>query len=105
MAAFFAMSLPGLVLLLTVLAILDQLAVKAGKTRWIPWRGSKRAGQISSTGFDQLHAAIVPGKEQELQQRKSMTMMREDEESGAGADEIDLDAGVVRISRARRGRR
>lgn len=102
MAALFAMSLPGLVLLLTVLAVLDQLAVKAGRTRWIPWRGSARAGQISSTGFDQLHATLLPGKEQELRQRESMTMMREEDESGA---EVDLGAGVVRISRARRGPR
>ena len=102
MAMVFAMSLPGLVLLLTVLAVLDQLAVKAGRTRWIPWRGSKRAGQIASTGFDQLHAAVVPGKDVELRERHTMTMLAEEDESGAppgdGA-QVDLDGGTARVVR------
>ncbi|MEV0644587.1 DUF6191 domain-containing protein [Phytomonospora sp. NPDC050363] len=101
MAAVFAMTLPGLVVLLFVVALLDQLAVKAGKTKWIPWRGSERAGRISSTGFDQLHAAIVPGKDVELEQRRSTAMMREDEDSGAPGDGLDLDAGTVVIRRAK----
>lgn len=94
MGALFAMSLPGLVALLFALALLDQLAVKAGRTKWIPWRGSKRAGQISATGFDQLHAAVVPGKDTELEQRRSTAMMRENEDAGAPPSDVDLDAGV-----------
>ncbi|HEY1175029.1 MAG TPA: DUF6191 domain-containing protein [Phytomonospora sp.] len=99
MGALFAMSLPGLVVLLFVLALLDQLAVKAGRTKWIPWRGSERAGRISSTGFDQLHAAVVPGKDLELEQRRSTAMMREDEDSGAPPNGVDLDAGVYVVRR------
>lgn len=101
MGALFAMSLPGLVVLLFVVAILDQLAVKAGRTKWIPWRGSKRAGQISATGFDQLHAAVVPGKDLELEQRRSTAMMREDEDAGAPPSDVDLDAGVFVVRRAK----
>ncbi|GIG63914.1 DUF6191 domain-containing protein [Phytomonospora endophytica] len=101
MSTLFAMSLPGLVVLLFVLAILDQIAVKAGRTKWIPWRGGKRAGQISATGFDQLHAAVVPGKDLELEQRRSTAMMREDEDSGAPPNGVDLDAGVFIVKRPR----
>ncbi|GAA4897469.1 hypothetical protein LX16_1123 [Stackebrandtia albiflava] len=62
MLTLFAMSLPGLVVLLFLLALVDQLAVRAGRTRWIPWRGSERTGQVSSTGFAQLHVAFEPSK-------------------------------------------
>lgn len=53
MMALWAMSLPGLVVVLFVLAIVDQIALKSGRTKWISWRGIGREGQVSSTGFAQ----------------------------------------------------
>lgn len=50
------MTLPVLVIGLTVVALLDQLMLRAGRAGLLPWRNSARQGQISATGFEQLHA-------------------------------------------------
>jgi len=100
MAALFAMTIPGLVCLLALVALVDQLALRAGRARWIPWRGTGREGQISATGFEQLHAAFAAGKQRELDERKSSLMLRDDQGDGAPPrTRVDLDGGraVVRL--------
>ncbi|MCT9112188.1 hypothetical protein ACFWD7_08685 [Streptomyces mirabilis] len=48
------MTLPGLVILLTLAAFADQLLLRAGRAGLLPWRNGVRQGQISATGFEQL---------------------------------------------------
>lgn len=52
------MTLPGLVILLTAVAFVDQLMLRAGRAGVLPWRGG-RQGQITATGFEQLHATFT----------------------------------------------
>jgi uncharacterized protein DUF6191 len=98
------MSLPGLAILLTVLAFIDQLLLRAGRANVLPWRNGARQGQISATGFEQLHASLSPGKQTELKERQSALVMRDDEDDGAPPNRttVDLDGGtaVVRMPRA-----
>ncbi|MFE7791633.1 DUF6191 domain-containing protein [Streptomyces sp. NPDC057460] len=98
------MTLPGLVILLTVLAFADQLLLRAGRAGVLPWRNGARQGQISATGFEQLHASLSPGKQNELKERHSALLMRDDEEDGAPPNRttVDLARGtaVVRMPRA-----
>ncbi|MET8347050.1 DUF6191 domain-containing protein [Streptomyces microflavus] len=98
------MTLPGLVILLTVLAFVDQLMLRAGRAGLLPWRNSARQGQISATGFEQLHATFSPGKQSELKERQSALLLRDDEEDGAPPNRtlVDLEGGtaVVRLPRA-----
>ncbi|AVH54922.1 MULTISPECIES: DUF6191 domain-containing protein [Streptomyces] len=98
------MTLPGLVILLTVLAFADQLLLRAGLAGLLPWRNGARQGQISATGFEQLHASLSPGKQNELKERQSALLTRDDEEDGAPSNRttVDLDGGtaVVRMPRA-----
>ncbi|WP_437004646.1 DUF6191 domain-containing protein [Streptomyces sp. enrichment culture] len=98
--AFF-MTLPGLVVVLTLLAFVDQLLLRAGRTGALPWRNGARQGQISATGFEQLHASLSPGKQNELKERQSALVMPDDEDDGAPPNRttVDLDAGtaVVRM--------
>lgn len=91
------MTLPGLVLLLTALAFVDQVLLRAGRAGILPWRNGVRQGQISATGFEQLHASLSPGKQNELKERRSALVMRDDEEDGAPPRRttVDLDGGVV----------
>lgn len=95
------MTLPGLVIVLTVLAFVDQLLMRAGRAGLRPWRNSARQGQISATGFEQLHASFSPGKQSELKERPSALILRDDEEDGAPPNRtmVDLDGGtaVVRM--------
>ena len=103
MPVLFAMTIPGLVCLLALVALVDQLALRAGRTKWIPWRGTGREGQISATGFEQLHAVFAAGKQQQLDERKSSLMLRDDEGDGAPPrTRVDLDGGraVVRLPRS-----
>ncbi|MFD4830311.1 DUF6191 domain-containing protein [Streptomyces uncialis] len=97
---FFA-TLPGLVILLTLIAIVDQILLHAGRAGVLPWRNGGRAGQVSATGFEQLHGAFSPGKQSELKERQSALVMRDDEEDGAPPNHtrVDLDNGtaVVRL--------
>jgi hypothetical protein len=100
------MTLPGLVILLTVLAFVDQLVLRAGRAGMLPWRNGARQGQISATGFEQLHASFSPGKQSELKERQSALVMRDDEEDGAPPNRTTVDladgTAVVRIPRAAR---
>ncbi|MFJ2593857.1 DUF6191 domain-containing protein [Streptomyces erythrochromogenes] len=94
------MTLPGLALLLTAMAFLDMALVRAGRAGLLPWRMGGRQGQIASTGFEQLHAGFSPGKQNELKERQSARVMRDDEEDGAPPrSRVDLDGGraVIRL--------
>ena len=98
MPVLFAMTIPGLVCLLALVALVDQLALRAGRARWIPWRGTGREGQISATGFEQLHAVFAAGKQTQLDERGSSLVLRDDEGDGAPPrGPLDLDGGPVRI--------
>ncbi|MGW6917425.1 DUF6191 domain-containing protein [Kitasatospora sp. NPDC054939] len=100
MAVFFAMSIPGLVCALVALAFLDQLALRARRSRWVPWRGTGREGQISATGFEQLHAQFAAGKQNELDQRRTSLMLRDEEGDGAPPrTRVDLESGRVVVVR------
>ncbi|TRO61658.1 DUF6191 domain-containing protein [Streptomyces sp. IB201691-2A2] len=90
-------SLPGLVILLTVIAFVDQLMLRAGRAGVLPWRNGARTGQVSATGFEQLHGALSPGKQHELNERQSALVLRDDEEDGAPPHRtrVDLDGGTA----------
>ncbi|WP_441251145.1 DUF6191 domain-containing protein [Kitasatospora sp. McL0602] len=102
MALFWAMSLPGLVCALVALAVVDQLVLRAGRARWVPWRGTGREGQLSATGFEQLQAQFAPGKQHELDERQTTLMLRDEEGDGAPPRTVvDLAGGraTVRLPR------
>ncbi|MCM2391245.1 DUF6191 domain-containing protein [Streptomyces albipurpureus] len=89
------MTLPGLVILLVLIAFADQLLRATGL--------GKRQGQISATGFEQLHATFSAGKQNELRERQSALLLKDDDEDGAPPHRstVDLDGGraVVRLPR------
>ncbi|MFD4571920.1 DUF6191 domain-containing protein [Streptomyces sp. NPDC058417] len=94
-------TLPGLVIVLTVVAFVDQILLRAGRAGLLPWRTGTRQGQISATGFEQLHASFSPGKQSELRERQSSLLLRADEDEGAPPHRttVDLDGGtaVIRV--------
>ncbi|MFE6050570.1 DUF6191 domain-containing protein [Kitasatospora sp. NPDC056446] len=97
-------TLPGLVLLLTALAVVDQVLLRAGRAGLLPWRTSARQGQISATGFEQLHASFSAGKQHELKERQSALMLRDDDEDGAPPNRTGVDlvrgSAVIRLPKA-----
>ncbi|WP_418955875.1 DUF6191 domain-containing protein [Streptomyces tritici] len=97
------MTLPGLVVVLTVLAFVDQLLLRMGRAGVLPWRNGARQGQVAATGFEQLHASLSPGKAHELKERQSSLIVPDEEDDGAPPHRttVDLTAGtaVVRLPR------
>ena len=95
MGLLVALTLPGLVLALLGVAAVDQLMLRLRGHGVVRWR---RDSQVSSTGFDLLHAALSPGKADELAQRHSEELVRDDEAEGAPPrSRVDLDAGTARL--------
>ncbi|WP_435057455.1 DUF6191 domain-containing protein [Streptomyces sp. bgisy060] len=82
------MTLPGLVVVLTAIAFADQFLRLTGR--------GKRTGQVSSTGFEQLHATFSQGKQNELKERQSALLVRDDEEDGAPPRHSTVDLGSGR---------
>ena len=90
-----ALTLPGLVLLLLAVAAVDQVMLRLNGRGLVRWR---RDTQVSSTGFDLLHAALSPGKANELAHRRHQELARDEEAEGAPPrSTVDLDAGVARL--------
>ncbi|MGZ4609150.1 MAG: DUF6191 domain-containing protein [Actinomycetes bacterium] len=95
MGAVFTMTLPGLVVLLFLVAAADQVLLRVRGRGLVRWR---RDSQVSSTGFDLLHAALSPGKEAELDQRRTELVLRAEDEDGAPPlRAIDLDGGIAHL--------
>ncbi|ONI84980.1 hypothetical protein ALI22I_31485 [Saccharothrix sp. ALI-22-I] len=90
MGMMFAMSIPGLAVLLLVLA--------AGERLWKAIRRRKGHPVISATALDEFTTLFSGGKHIELEQRQITLMLGEDEESGAPPrGPVDLDSGTVRL--------
>jgi hypothetical protein len=90
-----ALTLPGLVLLLLAVAAVDQLVLRIRGRGLMSWR---KDAQVSSTGFELLHATLSPGKADELAQRRTEEVIREDEEREAPPrSRVDFATGVAHI--------
>jgi hypothetical protein len=96
MGTLWAMSLPGLVVMLVVLAALERFGLWAGNRSWLPWRRKREGTPVSAAGFEELDAFFGAGKRHELDERNHSLMLREDEEEGAPPlMKIDLDGNRV----------
>jgi Family of unknown function (DUF6191) len=96
MGTLWAMSLPGLVVMLVVLAALERFGLWAGNRSWLPWRRKREGTPVSAAGFEELDAFFGAGKRHELDERNHSLVLREDEEEGAPPlMKIDLDGNRV----------
>ena len=91
MGMMFAMSIPGLAVLLVGLASGERL------WRWV--RRRKGHAVVSATAMDEFTTLFHGSKHIELDQRQVTLMLGEDEESGAPPrGPVDLDSGTIRLS-------
>src|SRR3954453_7294507 len=90
-----ALTLPGLVLLLVVLAGVEQLAARLGPRS--PLARTRRHA-LSAGGLDVFSAALAPGRAVDLEQQRTRELRRDDLGDGAPPRErIDLDGGVAHL--------
>lgn len=89
----FALTLPGLVLLLVALAVTEHAWARLGRRSPV-FRRQRHA--LSAGGLDVLSAALAPGRAADLEQQRAREIRRDDVEDGAPPyDRIDLDTGVA----------
>ncbi|MEU4806865.1 DUF6191 domain-containing protein [Actinosynnema sp. NPDC023587] len=93
MGVIFAMSVPGLAVLLFALATGEKLV------QWARRREGHHA-VVSQTGLDEFTLMLYGTKLAELDQRRTEVMLRDEEEDGAPPHDraIDLDSGAVRLT-------
>jgi hypothetical protein len=91
--ALFALTLPGLVVLLVLVATLEQLWSRLGRRSPLH-RRARHA--LSAGGLDVFSAALVPGRDVDLEQQRARELRRDDVDDGAPPyGRIDLDGGIV----------
>jgi len=89
----FALTLPGLVVLLVVLASVEHAWSRAGRRSRLHRR---QRHALSAGGMDVFSAALFPGKAVDLEQQRVRELRRDDVEDGAPPyARIDLDSGVA----------
>jgi hypothetical protein len=94
MDALFAMTLPGLVVLLIVVGAIEVVLTRRRRAR-----GDTTARPVvAATGFDVLGLALSPGHKHKLEHDEFQEVRRDDEGEGAPPySTVDLDSGVARI--------
>ena len=89
----FALTLPGLVVLLVVVATLEHAWSRLGRRSPV-YRRERHA--LSAGGIDVFSAALVPGKAIDLAEQRVREMTRDDVADGDPPyGRIDLDSGVA----------
>ena len=89
----FALTLPGLVVLLVVVAAVEHGWSRLGRRS--PGTGRERHA-LSAGGMDVFSAALFPGKAVDLEQQRVRELTRDDVADGAPPySRIDLDSGVA----------
>jgi Family of unknown function (DUF6191) len=99
MALVFFLTLPGLVVGLTALAMVDRLGWWISGRSRLPWfRDGRRPA--SAAGLDELQAMFHSGKRHTIERRDLELVLRDDEHDGAPPRiRIDLGAGRAVIAR------
>lgn len=96
MGALFAMTIPGLVVLLVALAFAETLWNRMTGGRALPWTRRRGGATVAATGFEEVTALFQGSKLHEFEQRQSALMHREDAGDAAPPRvRVDIDANTV----------
>ncbi|WP_131736082.1 DUF6191 domain-containing protein [Actinomadura roseirufa] len=100
MATIAFLTVPGLVIGLFALAVLDRVGLWANARFRLPWRRDEVGRPASAVALDQLDELFYATKRHELDQRRTSLMLRDEEEDGAlPTSRVDLDGGTAVIRR------
>ncbi|RMI35513.1 hypothetical protein EBN03_04500 [Nocardia stercoris] len=94
------MTIPGLAVLIVVLACGEVLYRKVTGRAALPWMRDDTRHGVGAIGLEQFDAAFNPARRHEFEERETMSMYRENPGDGTpGESELDLDSGRVRLPR------
>ncbi|WP_329261411.1 DUF6191 domain-containing protein [Actinoallomurus sp. NBC_01490] len=95
-------SIPGLVLVLVVLASIDRMGRAARRRLRLPWRSPESGRPLAAPGLDEMQAIFYATKRHELDERRTSLMLRDEEGDGAPPrSEVDLHSGKAVIRKTR----
>jgi hypothetical protein len=95
----FFLTLPGLVVGLTALAVVDRLGWWVSGRSRLPWFHDGRR-PVSAVGLDELQAMFYSGKRHSIERRDLELVLRDDEHDGAPPHvRVDLDARRAVVTR------
>ncbi|MGW4719823.1 DUF6191 domain-containing protein [Nocardia sp. NPDC004260] len=98
MGLLVAMTIPGLAVLLILLAFAEVAWNELTGGRALPWTRNRSGLPVAAAGFEDVTAVFQGGKHHEFEQRMTTLMHREDASDGAPPrDEVDLGAGSARL--------
>ncbi|MFB7717369.1 DUF6191 domain-containing protein [Nocardia sp. NPDC056100] len=94
-----AMTIPGLAILIIVVAFAEVGYRKVTGRTGLPWmRGSEDENRSAAAiGFEQFGSVFESGKKHEFEQRQSVLMHRENPGDGTDGMKIDLTTGKARL--------
>jgi hypothetical protein len=96
MSALFALSFPGLAILLVALVALERLGLWFAGHSWVPWRRKHTGMPVSAATLDVFAGVTDPGQRIDREELHAKMLMREDDEEGAPPrTRVDLDTGQV----------
>ena len=91
--ALVMLTLPGLVIVLTILAAIEHVLSMLGRRSMVHRR---RRHRLSTTSLEVFTGAVLPGKANELEQRRLERQLRADAQDGAPpGGRVDLKAGIA----------
>ncbi|MFD1813012.1 DUF6191 domain-containing protein [Rhodococcus gannanensis] len=96
MGALWAMTLPGLVVLLVVLASAETLWNRLTGGRMLPWTRRRGGRTVAATGFEEVAAVFQGAKHHEFEQRQTTLMHRD--EAGDAQRRVDVDITANRVT-------
>ncbi|WP_330185451.1 DUF6191 domain-containing protein [Nocardia sp. NBC_01503] len=95
-----AMTIPGLALLIIVVAFAEVAYRKVSGRAGLPWMrdpAESEGRSAAAVGFETFGSVFDPGKKLEFEQRQSVLMHRENPGDGDEGVNVDLTAGKVKI--------
>ena len=94
MELLIGMTLPALVIALTILGVVELVVARRRHSRG----AGKRGTAMASTGFDILQEALYPSKKHEVEQREHEALVYEEDAEGAPPrSRIDLVRGTAHL--------
>ena len=99
--AFIAfMTIPGLVITLVAVTVLDRAGLWAHRRFHLPWRRDETGRPASAVAVGELDAFVHGTHRHQQEQRRSSLMMRDEEgDSASPHRRVNLDAGTVTVRR------
>ncbi|MBO2454263.1 hypothetical protein J4573_44760 [Actinomadura barringtoniae] len=101
MAFLIVFTIPGLVLGLVALAVIDRMGLWANRRFRTPWRRDDQGRGVSAVGVDELSAFFQGSKRHQLDEKRSSLILRDEENDGAPPrTKVDLERGTAVIRRS-----